>query len=94
MKVMIQTGIGWKGGKSSNPVNSLLSYSPVRLSHTSGSDPCASQAQPGRKGLFSDDELIFIIFRIGLKNLNKLGQILRINTVNVQCSLQYCSYVM
>ena len=28
---MIQTGIGWKRGKSSNLVNSLLSYSPVKV---------------------------------------------------------------
>ena len=55
MKVMIQTGIGWKRGKSSNPVNSLLSYSPVKVITYLGFGPLRITSTAW-KGLFYDDE--------------------------------------
>ena len=93
MKFMVQTGIGWKRGKSSNPVNSLLSCSPIKVITYLGFGPLRITSTAWKKrSLFSDDELILSIFRIGLRDLNKLGQILRINSVNVHSNIVQMLY--
>ena len=45
----------WKRGKSSNPVNSLLSYSPVKVITYLGFGPLRITSTAW-KGLFYDDE--------------------------------------
>ena len=91
---MIQTGIGWKRGNSSNPVNSWLSCLTVMDITYLGFGPLRITSTTWKKRfiLWWWVNFLIIIYRIGLRDLNKLGQILKINSVNVHSNIVQMLY--